>query len=96
MTRTCLLVFSLLSPLGACIDITDTKALQTCDVEDESVDCCSTADECTTYFGSEFPYCSTPGDTTGRCVECTTDSHCDQDAFCLLDSPFGPYCAPED
>lgn len=77
-----------------CLPGVDTKDLQECEPTDETVDCCTTSEQCETHFGSQFPHCSTPGDETGRCVECTTDSHCSVDSYCELTAPQGPFCAP--
>ena len=86
--------FLLLLDLTGCPDLADTKPLRTCDAADETVDCCTDADQCVAFFGGEFPYCATPGLETGRCVECTLDEHCTLDSYCVLDAPSGPFCAP--
>lgn len=88
-----LLLVAVLCTAG-CLPGTDTQALRRCDADDPTVDCCSDADECLTYYGSDFPYCATPGDETGRCVECTIDEHCDLESYCEITAPQGPFCAP--
>jgi len=77
-----------------CVDTVDTRDLRRCDAQDPTVDCCSEPEQCVAYFGGQFPYCATPGEQTGRCVECTIDEHCDLDSYCVQDFPSGPFCAP--
>jgi hypothetical protein len=78
----------------ACFVRTNTSDLDRCEASDPTVDCCRTDAQCRTRFGSSFPYCETPGELTGRCVECRVLEDCDLDAFCLADPEHGSWCAP--
>ena len=79
----------------ACVPRVNTSDLKRCDADDPLVDCCSDDDQCLTYFGETFAFCTTPGVETGQCVECTVSEHCDLDSYCKTDDPdVGAYCAP--
>lgn len=79
----------------ACVPSVNTSDLRRCDADDPLVDCCSDADQCLTYYGESFQFCVNPGETTGQCVECTVNEHCELDAYCNTDDmSVGPYCAP--
>ncbi|MFK7927111.1 MAG: hypothetical protein AB8H79_02905 [Myxococcota bacterium] len=86
--------FVLLLLTTACAPTVNTRPLRNCEAADETVDCCTRSEQCVNYFGASFPICTTPGDETGRCSECTVDEQCDLDSFCDVDAPAGPYCAP--
>ena len=80
--------------LLGCFPSFDTRDIERCEAEDPTVDCCATDRQCEVFFGDAFPYCETPGATSGRCVECRVDEDCDLDALCEADPVHGSFCAP--
>ena len=79
-------VFLLLSLLSAC----GSGPVATC--SEPGVDCCSSDDECSKWFGDAYPFCESPGRATGVCGECREDIDCGPTSRCEIDPDFGGFC----
>jgi hypothetical protein len=79
---------------SACFPSFDVRDIERCDADDPTVDCCATDRQCVVFFGDAFPYCETPGASSGRCVECRVDEDCDLQSQCDADPEVGSFCAP--
>lgn len=82
----------LLTALAGCEEPLD---LETCGLTD-LVDCCTTDQQCLDGYGLDFPYCASPGESTGTCSQCVEDEQCGLDQVCRVLDPdeFYQACVP--
>jgi Cys-rich repeat protein len=71
-----------------------------------SIDCCVADWECEEFYENtgtddegrpiNYPFCTTPGETTGICSECLSDSDCDDGEYCDKEEGLPNYCLSDD
>jgi len=49
------------------------------------IDCCDLDRECQEVYGDDYPFCTTPGESSGVCSECVIDADCSGDLLCTDD-----------
>jgi hypothetical protein len=81
--------------LGKCLDDGVVGALCVNPIdecESDIIDCCTADNQCVDFWGSEYPFCYSPGESTGVCAECFTHDDCPEGQVCAPDDEFGAFC----
>lgn len=61
----------------------------------DGIDCCEYDADCIDVYGDSYPYCTSPGLSSGVCSECVTSDECAAGLVCEADGNDLRICVQE-